>query len=453
MSRKTFFCAFLCLSLWICFVWSGSWNTVMASESQTSGEQVSPISDTDDQAALGVDGPLAASVDDLAASDADGPLAASADDLAASGTDGSVRLDVMTARPSVNGRLHVEGTQLVDESGTPVQLRGLSTHGLTWFPEIINEPLFAHLSKEWDCSLIRLAMYSDVYCNGEKEESLELVRKGIDAAIKADMYVIVDWHILIDSDPRIYQSEAAEFFDLIASEYAQYPNLIFEICNEPNDSTNWSDIMEYSRQIIPVIRARVPEAVILVGTPEYDQNLSSAILRPLEFDNIMYVLHFYAATHKEGLMEELRMAVDAGLPVFVSECGLSESFGGGIVDYESAAAWFTLLNEYKISYSVWSLCDKAESSALLVPGFDVTPWISDDNLTDTGMWVRQLIQGWKPSSIEKPVSYNVYRNGSFVRSLITNTLGGRYYDAVELWLFFAGGAVLILLLFGVIRFL
>lgn len=102
----------------------------------------------------------------------------------------------------------------------------------------------------------------------------------------------VDLHILIDSDPRIYQSEAAEFFDLIASEYAQYPNLIFEICNEPNDSTNWSDIMEYSRQIIPVIRARVPEAVILVGTPEYDQNLSSAILRPLEFDNIMYVLHF-----------------------------------------------------------------------------------------------------------------------------------------------------------------
>ena len=39
--------------------------------------------------------------------------------------------EILTARPSMNGRLHVEGTQLVDENGTAVQLRGISTHGLT----------------------------------------------------------------------------------------------------------------------------------------------------------------------------------------------------------------------------------------------------------------------------------------------------------------------------------
>ena len=43
-----------------------------------------------------------------------------------------------TARPSVNGRLHVEGSQLTDASGEAVQLRGVSTHGLAWYPVFIN---------------------------------------------------------------------------------------------------------------------------------------------------------------------------------------------------------------------------------------------------------------------------------------------------------------------------
>ena len=33
------------------------------------------------------------------------------------------------------GALRVEGTKLVNEAGEAVQLRGVSTHGLSWFPE------------------------------------------------------------------------------------------------------------------------------------------------------------------------------------------------------------------------------------------------------------------------------------------------------------------------------
>ena len=105
-------------------------------------------------------------------------------------------------RPSSNGRLHVEGTQLTDAAGNAVQLRGVSTHGVTWYPETVSENLFRQISGEWNCSLIRLAVYSAQYCDGGKEQSLALTRKGIDAAIAADMYAIVDWHILTDSDPN-----------------------------------------------------------------------------------------------------------------------------------------------------------------------------------------------------------------------------------------------------------
>ncbi len=43
--------------------------------------------------------------------------------------------------------------------------------------------------------MIRLAMYSELYCGGEKEENLSLMKKGIELAIEADLYVLVDWHI------------------------------------------------------------------------------------------------------------------------------------------------------------------------------------------------------------------------------------------------------------------
>ncbi len=216
---------------------------------------------------------------------------------ASQNADAAAGTQAETARPSVNGKLHVEGTQLVDESGTAVQLRGVSTHGLTWYPDFINESLFRQISEDWNCNFIRLAMYSSLYCGGQKEENFRLMKQGIDLAVASDMYVLVDWHILDDNDPNINLDEAMAFFDRISAEYAGVPNLIFEICNEPNgDDTDWNDVYVYSMQVIPVIRAHMPDAVIVVGTPSYDRNLGSSAIRPLPFDNVMYVLHFYAAS-------------------------------------------------------------------------------------------------------------------------------------------------------------
>ena len=121
--------------------------------------------------------------------------------------------EALIARPSDNGRLHVEGTRLVDEVGHTVVLRGVSTHGLTWFPDFINEALFRQISTEWNANLIRLAMYSSQYCGGYEEESLTLLRKGIEAARAADMYAVVDWHILEDGDPNDHAQEAKAFFE------------------------------------------------------------------------------------------------------------------------------------------------------------------------------------------------------------------------------------------------
>ena len=339
-----------------------------------------------------------------------------------------------TARPSVNGKLHVEGTQLVDESGTAVQLRGVSTHGLTWYPDFINASLFRQISEDWNCNFIRLAMYSSLYCGGQKEENFRLMKQGIDLAVASDMYVLVDWHILDDNDPNINLNEAIAFFDRIAAEYADVPNLVFEICNEPNgDDTDWNDVYVYSMQVIPVIRAHIPDAVIVVGTPSYDRNLGSSVIRPLPFDNVMYVLHFYAASHHEDLRSELTSAVDAGLPVFISECGICEASGDGTIDFESAAEWFQYLYDHKIGYAVWSLSDKNETSAFFRPGFDPYGQIRDKDLTASGRWVRELIRGTEPRKI--PAEQAVVEKSllSDLSSWVSSSLGGRGYAAVRNW--------------------
>ncbi|MCR4599598.1 MAG: glycoside hydrolase family 5 protein [Acetatifactor sp.] len=131
------------------------------------------------------------------------------------GTSGKAAGSDYTGRPSVNGRLHVEGNALADASGQIIQLRGVSSHGLTWYADFINESLFTQVSKDWNCNMIRLAMYANIYCSDEKELSYSQMKKGIDAAVKADMYVLVDWHMLEYGNPNDQVEEAKKFFERI----------------------------------------------------------------------------------------------------------------------------------------------------------------------------------------------------------------------------------------------
>ena len=310
----------------------------------------------------------------------------------------------LTARPSANGTLSVKGSKLVDEKGEKVALRGVSTHGLLWYPQFVDRDLFARLSSDWNCDLIRLVAYSDQYSAEEEDakKTLELVQNGIDYAIDEDMYVLVDWHILNDSDPNDNKDKAEEFFDIISKKYKDVPNVIYEICNEPNGDTTWEDISAYAKEIIPMIRDNDPDSVIIVGTPDYDRALTVASVYPLPFENIMYTCHFYTASHYDVLKAEFEVAMDNNVPVFVTECGLSEKSGDGKTDFENAADWFRLLKENDISYAIWSFSDKAETSAFINAYARGPLTLSDDELTPVGKYARALIRGEDPLAIPIP---------------------------------------------------
>lgn len=312
-----------------------------------------------------------------------------------SGKDADEKKDLFPA-PSVCGKLAVKGTQLVDQQGEAVQLRGISTHGLAWFPQYVNEELFGELRDDWGANIIRLAMYtaeSGGYCtDGNKEELKELIRRGVEYATNQDLYVIVDWHILSDGNPNQYKAEALQFFDEMSREFAGHNNVLYEICNEPNGGTSWGEIKSYAGEIIPAIRANDPDAVILVGTPNWSQYVNEAAADPVTgFENIMYTLHFYAATHTDSLRNTMAEAIEAGLPVFVSEYGICDASGNGGIDEAQANAWAEILDRYQVSYVAWNLSNKEETSALIRSTVDKTSGFMEEDISDSGRWLRKIM--------------------------------------------------------------
>ena len=297
-----------------------------------------------------------------------------------------------------SGRLKVTGSKLTDAAGNVVQLRGISTHGIAWFPDYINAECFKELHNNFGINVIRLAMYTaeyNGYCTGGDKNYLKnLIDKGVRYATDNGMYVIIDWHILSDGNPNTYIGEAKQFFNEMASKYAANNNVIYEICNEPNGGTSWQDIKNYANEIIPVIRQYDKDAVILVGTPNWSQYLDQALADSITgYENIMYTFHFYAATHRDDMRQNVQNAVNAGLPVFVSEFGICDASGNGGIDEEQSGKWIKMLNDIQISYVIWNLSNKNETSSLISSACNKFSGFTVNDLSECGKWFLKLMTG------------------------------------------------------------
>ena len=246
-------------------------------------------------------------------------------------------------------------------------------------------------------NVVRLALYTaeyNGYCEGgDKNYLRNLVKQGVQAATDLGLYVIIDWHILADQTPHKYKADAIEFFREMSSTYKNYENVIYEICNEPNGNTSWSDIKSYAKEIIPIIRANDKDAIIIVGTPTWSQDVDIASKDKITgYNNIMYSLHFYAATHKQWLRDKAQKAINNGCALFVSEFRICDASGSGGIDVNEANKWIEFLNKNNISYVGWNLSNKAETSAMFqswcgkISGFD------DSELTEWAKWLKKVIR-------------------------------------------------------------
>ena len=300
------------------------------------------------------------------------------------------------ARPSCCGQLQVIGGKLCSESGEPVMLRGVSSNGLITAEDFINEPLFRELSEDRGVNLFRFAMYTYGvgivgYCTGgDKERHKQDIVKGVALARAHDMYALIDWHILSDGDPNLYLDDAKLFFAEMAEQFCDYNNVLYEICNEPN-GVDWPAVKAYAEQIIPVIREKDPDSVIIVGNPDWSKDLRSVAADPLDYDNVMYTLHFYAASHGQELRDMTQQLSQNGLPIFVSEFGVTSSSGGFPRDLESADLWIDLLERENISYCMWSFSAAPEPCSALRTGLLKYSGFADEDYNATGQWLFETL--------------------------------------------------------------
>jgi len=291
------------------------------------------------------------------------------------------------------GQLQVNGAQLCDQQGNPVVLRGVSLGWHNLWPRFYNKKAVKWLKQDWHPTVVRAAIGAssvDDHYGESPQFALDCLFPVVEGAIKQGLYVIVDWH------SHTLQKEAAvEFFGLVAKKYGKHPNVIYELYNEPvNDS--WDDLKDYARAVIGEIRKYDPDNIILMGCPHWDQDIHLVADSPLTgVTNVMYTVHFYAATHHQDLRDRMAAAVKKGTPVFVSECAGMEASGDGPLNPAEWQAWVDCMEQHKISYACWSVSDKNESCSMLLP-----------RAKATGQWTEDLIKPWGKMVRETLRKYN-----------------------------------------------
>jgi len=333
-------------------------------------------------------------------------------------------------------------------ANTPVQVRGVSLFwsNTDWGGEkFFKEDAVNAMVDGWKAEIIRVPMgasipgteqYSGSYAT-DKPGNMARVERAINAAIDRGVYVIIDWH---SHNAHVDVATSTEFFRTMATKYGCYPNVIFEIYNEPkcsdgkdsywcdNDNkpwTSWSQIKTYANTIIPVIRNNGgANRLILVGTPYFSQAVSEADGNYLTDNNVGYVFHFYADTHKrDGAAPPswrstyeagITKVLNAGKPVFVTEYGTTDADGGNYEEdhyyshnASSSDAWHSFMDANKISSCAWNLGDKYEGSAFFGTGsdFDMSSWDSESAMTESGQYIFNKLNGYANNRGSAPWRY------------------------------------------------
>ncbi len=289
-----------------------------------------------------------------------------------------------------HGQLRVEKTQLVDQNNVPIVLRGMSFGWHSFWPRFYNEGAVQWLKDDFKCNVVRAAMGIEVgnqTYQSDPKFSKQKIEAVINGAIKSDIYVIIDWH-----SHNINLNDAKVFFAEMSKKYGKYPNIIYEIFNEPDYET-WDEVKAYSEEIIKVIRANDPKNIILVGSPRWDQDIHLPAADPIKgYDNLMYTVHFYAATHEKWLRDRTDEAIKSGLPIFISESAGMEATGDGPLNYKAWQEYIDWMETNKLSWITWSVSDKDETCSILKSTAKSEGNWKDTDLKESGLKVREYLR-------------------------------------------------------------
>lgn len=307
---------------------------------------------------------------------------------------------VGVGRPAdVNGQLRVCGVKLCNQYGQPIQLRGMSTHGIQWYSQCVKTASLDALASDWGADVLRISMYvQEGGYETDPRRFTDMVHGYIEEATRRGMYALVDWHQLDPGDPNANISLARTFFTEVASRHRDKTNIIYDIANEPNN-VSWAGIKSYAEQMIPVIRAQDPDGVVFVGTHGWGslgisdgRNEQDIVDNPINATNFMYTFHFYAASHQDEYFAALQRAASR-LPIFVTEFGTQTYTGDGGNDFAYSQKYLDFLAANKIGWTNWNFSDDFRSGAVFKEGTCAgSTFTGTTVLKPAGVWVRDRMR-------------------------------------------------------------
>ena len=292
---------------------------------------------------------------------------------------------LMTGKNS-QGKGQIYGSCEGVKDGAEVQVRGMSLYWslMDEALEFWSEEGVTSMVNDMKIQIVRAAMATgkEDWTKGkyigyevQPEAQTNFMKAVVEAAIKQDIYVIIDWH---SHEANTQTQNAVKFFGEMAQKYGNYDNVIFEVFNEPQ-KVEWNVIKNYADAVVAEIR-KYSDNLILVGTPEWDQYPNRAIGGEINDPkkNTAYTFHYYSGTHCISGMhpgnqywacegEHAIEAMNAGLSVFVSEWGTTTADGKGGIAGDNDG-WQNWMNENKLSWANWSASKIPEGSAAFSSG-------------------------------------------------------------------------------------
>ncbi|MBI5550395.1 MAG: glycoside hydrolase family 5 protein [Desulfobacterales bacterium] len=242
--------------------------------------------------------------------------------------------------------LHVEGNKIKDPAGNTVILRGISLIDLgaqeAWYggvnaviDRVTNKSDTQGNSPGWYPKILRLTITPPDYdpprtfTPGSDDYYNSLLRPVVNYCKQKDVYAIIDLHYVDDITKNV--SYVDRFWSYMAPKFANDSHVMFEIFNEPinttasTDDQKWAEVKSYMQRWTNTIRAAAPKNLVLVGSPSWDQILVPTVNSPISGGNIVYVVHTYPSHWKYQWYKDQIATTAAKHPLIMTEWGFSQS--------------------------------------------------------------------------------------------------------------------------------
>ncbi|ACU61738.1 cellulase family glycosylhydrolase [Chitinophaga pinensis] len=254
--------------------------------------------------------------------------------------------------------LHVDGNRIKDSSGNNITLRGVSiiapehnNECTTCNTKPISEMLEwqADAGRDWQSRVVRLQV-TCAKVSDPVQSFTDIIDPYVQQAIAKGLYIIVDLHFVSNYGPGgVPQIFVMNFWKYVAPKYANVPNVLFEVYNEPINPDVWMTWKSYIQPVIDTIRAVAPQNIILVGGPQWSTRVNSAAANPIVGANLVYVYHIYpnqGAATTTNLNSKFGTAAQT-IPVMVTEFGWNDNsnYSDGVT-HGTTSAWGSPFRTY-----------------------------------------------------------------------------------------------------------